>query len=130
MPDVGNFFDQVGNYALTWLPLVFFGLIIYLLWRTLQYMPRVKPAKLEASASSSVTWDDVAGVEEAKAELHEVVDFLKHPKRFQRLGARVPKGILLYGPPGTGKTLLAKATAGEADAAFVSLSGSDFVESL
>ena len=54
MPDVGDFLDQVGNYALTWLPLVFFGLIIYLLWRTLQYMPRVKPAKLEASASSDM----------------------------------------------------------------------------
>src|SRR5688500_13823325 len=128
MPDVGEFLDQVGGYALTWLPLVFFGLIIYLLWRTLQYMPRVKPAKLEASASSSVTWGDVAGVEEAKAELQEVVDFLRHPKRFQRLGARVPKGILLYGPPGTGKTLLAKAVAKESGAKFYSQSASAFVE--
>ncbi|HYK07764.1 MAG TPA: ATP-dependent zinc metalloprotease FtsH [Gaiellaceae bacterium] len=128
MPDVGEFFDQVGNYALTWLPLIFFGLIIYLLWRTLQYMPRVKPAKLEASASSSVSWADVAGVEEAKAELQEVVDFLRHPKRFQRLGARVPKGILLYGPPGTGKTLLAKAVARESGAKFYSQSASAFVE--
>jgi cell division protease FtsH len=128
MPDVGEFLDQVGDYALTWLPLVFFGLIIYLLWRTLQYMPRVKPAKLEASASSSVSWADVAGVEEAKAELQEVVDFLRHPKRFQRLGARVPKGILLYGPPGTGKTLLAKAVAKESGAKFYSQSASAFVE--
>src|SRR5215210_945087 len=128
MPDVGNFLDQVGNYALTWLPLIFFGLIIYLLWRTLQYMPRVKPAKLEASTTSSVTWADVAGVEEAKAELQEVVDFLRHPKRFQRLGARVPKGILLYGPPGTGKTLLAKAVARESGAKFYSQSASAFVE--
>ena len=128
MPDVGNFFDQLGNYALTWLPLIFFGLIIYLLWRTVQFMPRVKPAKLEASASSSVTWADVAGVEEAKAELQEVVDFLRHPKRFQRLGARVPKGILLYGPPGTGKTLLAKAVAKESGAKFYSQSASAFVE--
>ena len=128
MPDVGEFLDQVGNYALTWLPLIFFGLIIYLLWRTLQYMPRVKPAKLEASASSSVSWADVAGVEEAKAELQEVVDFLRHPKRFQRLGARVPKGILLYGPPGTGKTLLAKAVAKESGAKFYSQSASAFVE--
>ena len=128
MPDVGEFLDQVADYALTWLPLVFFGLIIYLLWRTLQYMPRVKPAKLEASASSSVSWGDVAGVEEAKAELQEVVDFLRHPKRFQRLGARVPKGILLYGPPGTGKTLLAKAVAKESGAKFYSQSASAFVE--
>ena len=128
MPDVGGILDEIGGYALTWLPLVFFGLIIYLLWRTLQYMPRVKPAKLEASASSSVTWDDVAGVEEAKAELQEVVDFLRYPKRFQRLGARVPKGILLYGPPGTGKTLLAKAVAKESGAKFYSQSASAFVE--
>src|SRR5688572_32271609 len=128
MPDVGGFLDQVGDYALTWLPLVFFGLIIYLLWRTLQYMPRVKPAKLEASASSSVTWDDVAGVEEAKAELQEVVDFLRHPKRFQRLGAKVPKGIMLHGPPGTGKTLLAKAVARESGAKFYGQSASAFVE--
>ena len=125
---MGDFLNEVGDYALTWLPLIFFGLIIYLLWRTLQYMPRVKPAKLEASASSSVSWSDVAGVEEAKAELQEVVDFLRHPKRFHRLGARVPKGILLYGPPGTGKTLLAKAVAKESGAKFYSQSASAFVE--
>src|SRR5687767_15593411 len=128
MPDIGGFLDQVGNSALTWLPLVFFGLIIYLLWRTLQYMPRVKPAKLEASANSSVTWDDIAGVEEAKDELQEVVDFLRDPKRFERLGARVPKGILLHGPPGTGKTLAAKAVANESGARFYAQSASAFVE--
>jgi cell division protease FtsH len=128
MPDVGEFFDQLASYALTWLPIVFFGAIIYLLWRTLAFMPRVKPAKLEASSSSSVSWNDVAGVEEAKAELREVVDFLRHPKRFQRLGARVPKGILLYGPPGTGKTLLARAVAKESGAKFYSQSASAFVE--
>jgi len=128
MPDVGNFLHELGQYSLTWLPIVFFGLIIYLLWRTLQYMPRVKPQSVEASSGSSVTWDDVAGVEEAKAELQEVVDFLRHPKRFQRLGARVPKGMLLYGPPGTGKTLLAKAVAHESGAKFYSQSASAFVE--
>ena len=128
MPDVGALLHELGQYALTWLPIVFFGFIIYLLWRTLQYMPRVKPQGVEASSSSSVTWDDVAGVQEAKAELQEVVDFLRYPKRFQRLGARVPKGMLLYGPPGTGKTLLAKAVAHESGAKFYSQSASAFVE--
>ncbi len=128
MPDVGAFLHELGQMALTWLPIIFFGLIIYLLWRTLQYMPRVKPQTVEATAASSVTWDDVAGVQEAQAELQEVVDFLRYPKRFQRLGARVPKGMLLYGPPGTGKTLLAKAVAHESGAKFYSQSASAFVE--
>src|SRR5438067_1063641 len=125
---VGHWIHEVGAAALTWLPLVFFGLICYLLWRTVQMMPRVKPAQLRPDSSASVTWGDVAGAEEAKAELLEVVDFLRHPKRFEALGARVPKGILLYGPPGTGKTLLAKAVANESGAAFYSQSASAFVE--
>src|ERR687893_565114 len=128
MPDLGQLLHELGQYALTWLPIIFFGLIIYLLWRTLQYMPRVKPQAVEPTASTSVTWDDVAGVKEAQAELQEVVDFLRHPERFSRLGARVPKGMLLYGPPGTGKTLLAKAVAKESGAKFYSQSASAFVE--
>jgi cell division protease FtsH len=75
-----------------------------------------------------VTFDDVAGIEEVKEELAEIVDFLKHPKRYLALGARIPKGVLLYGEPGTGKTLVAKAVAGEAGVPFFSISGSDFVE--
>ena len=75
-----------------------------------------------------VTFDDVAGVDEAKEELKEVIDFLKDPQKYQRLGGKIPKGVLLVGPPGTGKTLLAKAVAGEADVPFFSISGSDFVE--
>jgi cell division protease FtsH len=124
MPDAG----AILSAALTFLPLVFFGLIIYLLWRSLQYMPRVKPPRVEATKTTKVTWDDVAGVQEAKDELREVVDFLRHPKRFASLGARVPKGMLLYGPPGTGKTLLAKAVAHESGARFYSQSASAFVE--
>ena len=85
-------------------------------------------AKLVAEGQVKVGFDDVAGVEEAKEELREVVDFLKDPKKFSRLGGRSPKGILLDGPPGTGKTLLAKAVAGEANVPFFSISGSDFVE--
>jgi cell division protease FtsH len=125
---VGQALHQARDITLTWVPVLFFGLICYLLWRTVQMMPRVKPAQLRPDSSASVSWTDVAGAEEAKAELLEVVDFLRHPKRFERLGARVPKGILLYGPPGTGKTLLAKAVANESGAAFYSQSASAFVE--
>ncbi len=82
----------------------------------------------DESVRTKVTFQDVAGVDEAKAELVEVVDFLKHPKKYQSLGGRIPKGVLLVGPPGTGKTLLAKAVAGEAGVSFFSISGSGFVE--
>jgi cell division protease FtsH len=102
--------------------------IVYLLWRTLQMMPRVKPTHIQAGSRQAVSLSDVAGVTEAKAELQEVIDFLRYPKRFEQLGAKVPKGILLYGPPGTGKTLLAKGVAGESGAKFYSQSASAFVE--
>jgi cell division protease FtsH len=128
MPDIGRILSVVGGIALIWLPLLMFGLIIYLLWRTLQVMPRVKPKHVHNTSKSSVTWDEVAGLEEARDEMQEIVDFLRDSKRFARLGARVPKGILLYGPPGTGKTLLAKAVAHESGANFYSQSASAFVE--
>lgn len=84
--------------------------------------------KITSKEHTNVTFDDVAGVDEAKEEVSEIVEFLKNPKKFQRLGGRIPRGVLLVGEPGTGKTLLAKAIAGEADAPFFSISGSDFVE--
>src|SRR5438093_243031 len=120
------FRDEFAN----WLPLLFGVLLIlmvYILWRTLQVMPKVTAAKT-ISPKSTVSWDDVAGLDEAKEELAEVIDFLRDPEKFGRLGARVPKGLLLYGPPGTGKTLLAKAIAHEAGAKFFAQSASAFVE--
>jgi cell division protease FtsH len=126
--DVMETLRSIADVAFVWLPIVMFALIIYLLWRTLSLMPRVKTTHVKPSSRTSVTWDEVAGLDEAKAEMREVVDFLRNPKRFERLGARVPRGILLYGPPGTGKTLLAKAVARESGASFYSQSASAFVE--
>jgi cell division protease FtsH len=128
---LAGFNEWVTNFSLIWLPIFFFLLmlvIVVLLWRTLKVMPRIKPTHIDAKSSSSVTFNDVAGLDEAKAELLEVVDFLTDPRKFEKLGARVPKGILLHGPPGTGKTLLAKAVAHESNAAFYSQSASAFVE--
>ena len=85
-------------------------------------------ARLVTEDKPRVTFDDVAGVDEAKQELVEIVEFLKHPKKFAEVGAKIPKGVLLVGPPGTGKTLLARAVAGEAGVPFFSISGSEFVE--
>ena len=128
---VGDVISQIPDVTQTWLPVFFLLLmivIVWLLWRTMQLMPKIKPARQDAQGKSSIRWEDVAGLPEAKAELQEVVDFLRHPERFERLGARVPRGILLYGPPGTGKTLLAKAVAHESGAKFFSQSASAFVE--
>jgi cell division protease FtsH len=118
------------------IPLTFTGLLIALMIVMMRRMGGAgspmafgrSRAKLYAQEDIDVTFDDVAGVDEAVDELREVVDFLKNPDRYQRLGGRIPKGVLLVGPPGTGKTLLAKAVAGEAGVPFFSLSGSDFVE--
>jgi cell division protease FtsH len=128
---LAGFASSTKNLALTWLPVMFFLLmcfVVYLLWRTVKMMPRVRPTEINPGSSSSVTWDEVAGLDEAKEELQEVVDFLRDPKRFERLGARVPKGILFHGPPGTGKTLAAKAVAHASGARFYAQSASAFVE--
>ncbi len=128
---VGHWFVQMRVFVEQWWPLfivVFYALMLYLFWRILQVMPRVKPQTVEVAGASSIGWTDIAGAEEAKEELLEIIDFLRYPKRFERLGAHVPKGVLLYGPPGTGKTLLAKAAANESGAKFYSQSASAFVE--
>ena len=119
---------DLENTLLVWLPIIFFGVVIVLLLYTLRFMPRAKPAPVIRGSQVDVSWSDVAGLDEAKEELQEVVDFLRNRKRFERLGARVPRGILLHGPPGTGKTLLAKAVASASGANFYSQSASSFVE--
>ena len=86
------------------------------------------PAKRHDKSKQRTTFDEVAGLENAKSELQEIVEFLKNPEKFQRLGGRIPKGVLLNGPPGTGKTLLARAVAGEAGVPFFSISGSEFIQ--
>jgi cell division protease FtsH len=125
---LGITYDDIERWAITWLPILFLGLLVFLVWRTLKLMPRTKPQQITPSSASSVTWDDIAGVEETKDELREVVEFLSRPREFKQLGAKVPKGVLLHGPPGTGKTLLAKAVAHESGADFFGQSASAFVE--
>jgi cell division protease FtsH len=126
---VGMTYDEFLNDVLIpWAPVVLLAAIVYFMWRTLKLMPRTKPQEISPRSKSAIGWDDIAGVEETKDELREVVEFLSDPKRFKRLGAKVPKGILLHGPPGTGKTLLAKAVAHESGAQFFSQSASSFVE--
>src|SRR3982075_1120908 len=126
--------QSFGIVLLQFLPyLLIFGLVIFMLRQMQQGGNRAfafgkSKAKLLAGDTPKVTFADVAGADEAKQELEEIIDFLKDPQKFQRLGGRLPKGALLVGPPGTGKTLLAKAVAGEAGRPFFSMSGSDFVE--
>jgi len=123
-----------GNLLLGFLPLLLFGgLLFFIFFRARGANNQAfsfgrSRARLFPANRPSVTFDDVAGVDEAKQELHEVVDFLKSREKFQSLGARIPRGVLLIGPPGTGKTLLARAIAGEAGVPFFSISGSEFVE--
>ena len=123
-----------GQILLNFLPLLLFGALLFFLFRSARGANSQaltfgrSRARLFPANTPTITFNDVAGVEEAKQEVQEVVDFLKSREKFQSLGARIPKGMLLVGPPGTGKTLLARAIAGEAGVPFFSISGSEFVE--
>ena len=133
-PDNGR--SIIGTLLLGFLPtLLLIAAFIWIARRSvagggLGGFGRATARRVVPNAADRVTFDDVAGIDEVENELVEIVDMLKNPERYERLGARIPRGVLLYGPPGTGKTLLARAVAGEADAAFFSMSASEFIEAI
>jgi cell division protease FtsH len=121
-------YTDVYSWLQSWLPIIFMGLLVVAVFWLMRLMPKTGPSQIKPDSSPQIGWSEIAGADEAKDELRGVVDYLRHPKRFREIGARVPNGILLHGPPGTGKTLLAKAVAHESGATFFSQSAASFVE--
>ncbi len=122
-----SFFVQLSSVFISLLPTILMVVLIVMIFK-MQGMGEKGKVYDDTERKTKIKFDDIAGLEEEKQELIEIVDFLKRPEKFARMGAKIPRGILLYGKPGTGKTLIAKAIAGEADVPFISMSGSEFIE--
>ena len=122
-----SFMSQIPAFIITFLPTAIM-LALFIMIYNMQGLGEKGKVYDDTERKTKIKFEDVAGLDEEKAEMIEIVDFLKKPEKYQRMGARVPKGVLLYGKPGTGKTLIAKAIAGEADVPFISMSGSEFIE--
>ena len=123
-----DFLAGIPPFLRDWSPVLMLAVFVVIIWLMVKMMPRTNAQVQVPDSNSAIGWDDVAGVDEFRKELEEIVEFMRDPERFKQLGAKVPKGVMLYGPPGTGKTLLAKAVAGESGAMFYAQSASGFIE--